>query len=208
MSDLCIIDYGMGNVGSVAAALEYLDIPYCVSNSEEEISKSHKLILPGVGAFSAAMENLKKLNLHQILEKEVIENKKPILGICIGMHVFAQSSTEGGLNEGLGWIEGQVTRLEEVDGIKIPHVGWNSVVAQSDSPIFNNFSKDSEKNFYFDHSYHFECDHKLVLGKTAYGRTITSVIQKDNILATQFHPEKSQLNGLRLINNFANYFME
>ena len=199
-----IIDYGMGNVGSVRNALEVLGYDVVISSSEENISRADHLILPGVGAFGDGMKNLQKANLVEILTKEVLVNKKPILGICLGMQMMATSGEEGGVYSGLGWISG-VTRKFELDEstFKVPHVGWNDVKNLRQSTLLQNIQNPI---FYFVHSYHLVPEDKNVaIGVTDYGEEFVSVVEKGNIFGVQFHPEKSQKAGLDLLNNFLQY---
>ena len=201
---ITIIDYGIGNTNSVLNALKTLGY-YKINISSEHklIENSDALILPGVGAFQEAMSNLKKNNLLNVLNKEVLENKKPIMGICLGMQIMGSSSTEKGLHKGLNWIKGKVLKLKLPPKFKAPHVGWNQVSFNIKSNFYS--KKYQSSNFYFDHNYHFICDNSNeAIGKTLYGQEITTVINKENILGVQFHPEKSQNSGLRLFRKFFN----
>jgi len=127
----------------------------------------------------------------------------PVFGICLGMQMFAEQSTEGGLHEGLGWVKGKVERIPEAPNVRIPHVGWNDLERDSESIMFKNI--DETATFYFDHSFALTCDDSIVAATVTYGSKIVSAIQHENIMATQFHPEKSQNNGLRLLRNFLNF---
>lgn len=197
-----IIDYKVGNHQSVANALKFLGYEFLVSSDKKEIEKASSYILPGVGAFDEAMKNLKELDLIDELKRQVLENKKPLLGICLGMQVLATQSEEGGLYEGLNFIPGKIVKFKD-KGLRIPHVGWNKVNVKVKKPLFTTISKDT--NFYFDHSYHFTCDEKYVAATSLYGDSVVAAVAKDNIFGTQFHPEKSQINGLRIFRSFFNF---
>lgn len=200
---IAIINYGMGNLGSVLNMLKRLgDYEAIITSDLEKIESAEKLILPGVGSFKKAMENLEKGGFLPILKKKVLQNKTPIMGICLGMQLFFNKSEEGDCN-GLGWIEGDVVRFNNKDNKKlnIPHMGWNMVHIKKES----NFSKDLyyENKFYFVHSYHAVCrDENDVLMATKYGYEFVSAIERDNIYGFQFHPEKSHKYGKKLFENF------
>lgn len=198
-----IVDCGIANVGSIAHALDYLGGNYIVSDRKKDLEKADALILPGVSAFAAAMENLKKLKIIDVLEKQVIGKKKPFFGICVGMQLLALDSTEEGLHAGLGWIDGHVTILQPRAKLRVPHVGWNNVRFEQSSCFFERIDEDA--HFYFDHSYHLQCEKAIVVAAYDYGTAHVAAIQKDNIFATQFHPEKSQRNGLKVMRNFLNF---
>lgn len=203
---IVIIDYGMGNIQSIVNALIFLGYEALLSRESEILNQADCYILPGVGAFGLAMENLKKYNLIDILEENIIVKKKPILGICLGMQLLAKSSTEISFHKGLGWIDATIEELRVTEDLRVPHVGWNAVEICQELPLFKGIASNS--HFYFDHSFHMVCHDKSLLSSvTIYGESITSSIQKDNIFATQFHPEKSQTAGLKLLRNFLN-FME
>ncbi len=200
---IMIINIDMGNVGSVAHALDYLGSEYSISNNKTDLERSDGLIFPGVGAFSSAMENLKRFDLLHTLEEQVLVKKKPFFGICLGMQLLAQDSTEGGSHKGLGWIAGHVTVLQPEGSLCVPHVGWNNVKVDHNSSFFKQI--DGNSHFYFDHSYHIECDEDVVVATCEYGGACVTAIHKENIFATQFHPEKSQRNGLKVLRNFLNF---
>jgi glutamine amidotransferase len=199
---ICVIDYQMGNIGAIVNMLKKIRAEVFSSSNINEIEKADKLILPGVGAFDSGMENLKRLNLIPILEKKVIGQKTPILGICLGMQLFAEKSEEG-FSEGLGWIDGEVKKFNPpADGLKIPHMGWNNINIKKQDKLFENMPIDS--GFYFVHSYYFDCNDKNnVLATTNYGYDFPSIIRKENIIGVQFHPEKSHKFGMKLLKNFA-----
>lgn len=202
---IAIIDYGMGNKHSVYNALKYIGVDSFISQNADEISQAERIILPGVGAFGAAMENLRQFSLVDILHEEVLVKGKPFLGICLGMQLLAETGTEKGLFQGLGWIAGEVLKLQpESDGYKLPHVGWNDINIKQDSALFKGLKK--ERAFYFVHSYAMHLkDYQDLAAESEYGVKFTAAIQKDNIFATQFHPEKSQKNGLTVLENFVDW---
>lgn len=197
-----IIDYKVGNHQSIANALKFLGYEFSVSSDKKEIEKASSYILPGVGAFDEAMKNLKELDLIDELRRQVIENKKPLLGICLGMQVLATKSEEGGLYEGLNFIPGKIVKFKD-ESLSIPHVGWNEVNIKIKDPLFTRIKKDA--NFYFDHSYHFTCDKQYIAATSLYGAPVVAAVARDNIFGTQFHPEKSQINGLRIFRSFFNF---
>ena len=202
---ITIIDYHMGNVSSVYNALHAIGREVKVSHRTEDIRNAHHLILPGVGAFAEGMKNLRSLGLIEPLYEEVIVNKKPLLGICLGMQLLARDGYEGGYYQGLGWLPATVKRLATTHGaLRLPHMGWNEVTVTPGSILFEGIQQDF--NFYFVHSYHLVSDDpSLIEAICEYGTTLTAAIRKDNIFATQFHPEKSHGNGLQLLRNFTNY---
>lgn len=194
---IAIIDYGIGNVTSVENALRLLGYETRITREVHRLRAADFLILPGVGSFDVGMKNLASLGLKDLLDELVLVSKKPILGICLGMQLMGNTSEENGFHRGLGWISGDVKRLELPESFRVPHVGWNDLAVKRDSPIFSRLT--SRTDFYFDHSYHFVCheqDH--VLATTQYGCELTATISKENIWGVQFHPEKSQNNGLKL----------
>jgi len=193
-----IIDYGMGNVSSVEKALNFLNIKNIISNDKNIIKNSSAILLPGVGSFSQGMNNLRELNLVDLLTDEVVNKKKPFLGICLGMQLIFEKGSEPHECDGLGWIKGEVKKLD-IDGLKIPHMGWNDIEVQNNKF----YSKINNFDFYFIHSYHVLPTFKSEIAATVnYGIDIVASIQKDNIFATQFHPEKSQQSGLCLLKEF------
>lgn len=201
---IVIIDYGMGNLHSVAKALARLNIDAVISSDKKDIQRADKLILPGIGFYAHGMRNLKKLDLLETLNKKVLKDKTPILGICLGMQLFTDWGEEGDA-KGLSWIKGKTIRFvfsKEKSNLKIPHMGWNSITARKDSSLFEGIGKDAV--FYFVHSYYVSCeDKKDILAATKYDLQFTSMVQRENIYGAQFHPEKSYKNGLTLLKNFA-----
>jgi glutamine amidotransferase len=187
----------------VSNAIKYLGYKnIIISDDEKKIQKADALILPGVGAFEECISNLKNRKLDIILNEAVIINKKPILGICVGMQLLATCSEENGVHNGLDWIKGAVKKIIVPKPLAVPHVGWNDVKSMNQNILFNRNIDNA--NFYFDHSYHFVCDENYVAGYCDYGTSITAAVQKENIFGVQFHPEKSQTNGLKLFRSFFN----
>ena len=201
---ICIIDYGLGNISSIFNSIRHIKYDPIVSCKLDDIDSCSHIILPGVGSFKKAMELLNEKQLIPILEEQVIKKKKPILGICLGMQLFATYSKENGHSKGLNWISGGVEELDSNEKeLPIPHIGWNEVIFNSRSNLFN---EKKNKDFYFLHSYHFEVKNKdYITGVCHYGKNITAVIEKDNIFGTQFHPEKSHDSGIEVIKKFIKY---
>jgi glutamine amidotransferase len=200
---IVIIDYNAGNLRSVQKSFEYNGCKAIISNEPDVIRSANKIVLPGVGAFKDGMQNLVDLNLVDVLNKEVIQNKKPFLGICLGMQLIASKSFENGVTTGLSWIDAEVDRFdfrESFNDLKIPHVGWNNVTYKRHNDLYTDIKNNND--FYFVHSYHLQTNEDIVSSTTNYGIDFVSSIQKDNIYAFQFHPEKSQKNGLKIIKNF------
>lgn len=195
---VAIIDYGMGNVLSVQKALNKIGMESIITADKDEIRNSSHIILPGVGSFNRAMENLHAKGLVSILRAEVNEHKKPFLGICLGMQLLADNGYEDGETEGLGFIEGSVREIP-AHNLPIPHIGWNDVSIKQDT-YFNNVQ---DHNFYFVHSYYLDVKNESDISATVqYGCTLTAAVQKENIFGTQFHPEKSQQEGLNILKTF------
>lgn len=198
---IIVIDYGLGNLHSVLGALEKLDYKCKSSSSIDEMEKADKLILPGVGAFGDGMKNLHQLNLVNQLTQLVVKKKKPILGICLGFQLMAKDSSEFGNNTGLGWFDANVRRLEIDPSLRVPHVGWDELTQVKNSPLFKEIPKDAL--FYYTHSYHpIVNDSVQIIGTCNYGKPFVAAMQRDNIFGVQFHPEKSQAQGLALLKNF------
>jgi glutamine amidotransferase len=201
---IVIIDYGMCNVGSIKNMLSKIGADSVITSDPRVIKTADKLILPGVGAFDNAMINLDRLGLIEILNSMVLEKKTPILGICLGMQIFSKRSEEGAL-PGLGWIDAKTIRFKfdpSSANLKIPHMGWNTIVIKKQGSILDNV--EDESRFYFVHSFHVRCaDESNILATTTYGITFHSAIIKDNIIGTQFHPEKSHKFGMNMLRNFA-----
>ena len=203
MSPIVIVNYGMGNIGSVANAFQRLGVECVVSGKPEVISQAKAIVLPGVGAFQAAMENLRARGLDDVLNEQVLRKKKPFLGICLGLQLIAQDSVELGYATGLGWIDGHVLKLQPAGSHPVPHVGWNEINPRPQATLLGQFQEGG--HFFFDHSYYLKCAPELITATCDYGGKWVASIQKDNIFAVQFHPEKSQRNGLKLLRNFTNF---
>lgn len=200
-----IIDYGVGNLLSVYNALDWIGAEAELCTDPARLADYERLILPGVGAFHMCMDSLEESGFHQPLEEAVFERRKPILGICVGMQIMATHGYEDGQHDGLGWFNADVIRLEpdSVD-MRVPQIGWNNVAFAPESPLFASIRPGSD--FYFVHSYYMEPrSEEVVIARTDYGGAITAAVQQDNIFAVQFHPEKSQDNGLLLLENFVNW---
>jgi imidazole glycerol-phosphate synthase subunit HisH len=196
---VCVLDYGSGNVRSVANLLEYLRVEHLVSNSESAIEDATHLVLPGVGAFGCAMDLIRSRIPLPAVHAAVHDQRKPFLGICVGMQVLADSGEEFGTHQGLGWIPGTVRRFHD-QGRPIPHVGWNEVRASGAAALLGDYQT---LDFYFVHSFVFHAANDAdVVGTTTYGETFPSIIRRDHIMGVQFHPEKSQKAGMLLLGNF------
>jgi imidazole glycerol-phosphate synthase subunit HisH len=198
---IVIVDYGMGNLRSVQKGFERVGSKALVSRDIEDIKSADKLVLPGVGAFPECMKNLVRFELVKPII-DFLGSGKPFLGICLGLQLLFDESEEFGLNEGLKVIPGKVKAFSRDMGLKIPHMGWNQIILKKDVPLFDGINNGSF--FYFVHSYFVEPDSSSdVATETEYGVTFTSAIARGNIFALQFHPEKSQQNGLRVLKNFS-----
>lgn len=201
---IIIIDYGLGNLGSMLNMLKKVGAEAKVSSDQECIKKADKLILPGVGSFDAGMERLKSRNLISIIEKRVINERIPILGVCLGMQLLSKRSEEGQL-PGLGWLDAETIKFKfdgEDSDLKIPHMGWNQITFKQNHRLLADLKETSR--FYFVHSYHVVCANpENILATTHYGFNFASAVAKNNILGVQFHPEKSHKFGMQLLKNFA-----
>ena len=194
---IAIVDYGMGNLRSVTNAFRRLGGNVVITRKKNVIKESDAIVLPGVGAFGKCIENLKKFDIFDLL-KELILNDKRYLGICLGMQVLFESSEEAPGVQGMGAIRGDVPRFK--GDIKVPHMGWNSIEAQKEIPILKGIN--NGEFFYFVHSYYCRPTEGVVATKTTYGIDFASSVQRGNLFACQFHPEKSQRVGLQLVRNF------
>jgi len=200
---IAIVDYGMGNVGSIANMLSRLRAEWVITSDHEIIKSADKLILPGVGAFDHAMERLDVQGLIPVIEHVVLDLRRPILGICLGVQIFTKCSEEGKLS-GLGWIDAETIQFQFPPGtndLKIPHMGWNNIDVKRNHPLFSGF--DEPPRFYFVHSYHVCCQNQEdILATSDHGIQFVAAVCHGNIMGTQFHPEKSHKFGLRLLSNF------
>lgn len=201
---IAIIDYGLGNIRAFTNIYRQLDIPVKIARKVEDLTDVSKVILPGVGAFDHAMEQLEQSGMRQQLDELVIQNKVPVVGICVGMQMLAHSSDEGKL-PGLGWIDASVKKFD-VSKINwsthLPHMGWNDVNPVKENGILKGLEKDAK--FYFLHSYYFHCNDPLnTIATTDYGIEFSCAVNKNNIYGVQFHPEKSHQYGIQLLKNFA-----
>jgi glutamine amidotransferase len=201
---ITIINYGSGNISAIGNIYDRLNIPFAVAHTPSEVNSAEKIILPGVGAFDETISMLDESGFRSILDKRVLEDGVPVLGICVGMQILAKKSEEGKLL-GLGWINGEVKKIDKsllTEKPKVPHLGWNSIQVMKENKVFENINADD--GFYFLHSFYFECsDEKDVLSKTFYGKDFASSVNYKNIYGVQFHPEKSHHNGISLLENFA-----
>lgn len=199
---ITIVDYRMGNLGSISNMLKKLGVPSKITADPQDIAEASKLILPGVGAFDAGMDNLHRSGLLPVLNERVLGAGVPTLGICLGMQLMTRRSDEGH-REGLGWIDAEALRFRPADAtLKVPHMGWNLVRPVRPSPLTDGLP--DEPRFYFVHSYHVRCNApEDVLLTTQYGEEFHSAFQHGNVMGVQFHPEKSHKFGMALLRNFA-----
>lgn len=199
---IVIVDYGLGNLRSVAGAVNRLGFDAVISSSVDDVDRAGRLILPGVGAFGDGMRHLRDLGLLEPLHAAAKRRRIPILGICLGAELMARESDEFGRHDGLGWIDASVTKLTPADSaLRVPHVGWNGVRRTRDDALLADVPDDSW--FYFVHSYCITCrDRSDVVAEADYGGPVVAALHHDNIYGTQFHPEKSQRHGLTVLKNF------
>lgn len=201
---ITIIDYGSGNIKAIANIYEKLKVPYTIASIPEQVIGAKKIFLPGVGAFDETISKLDSTGFRKVLDKEVLENKVPIMGICVGMQILADSSEEGTC-KGLGYIKGKVKKINPnliLQKPKLPHLGWNSIEVLKNNELLKDI--DPVFGFYFLHTYYFECeDQNNILATTNYGATFASAVYRENVFGIQFHPEKSHQNGVKLLHNFA-----
>jgi glutamine amidotransferase len=200
---ITIIDYGMGNLGSILNMFKRIGVESEISGDLGKIADATKILLPGVGAFDAAMERINAAGFKEILNRKALQEKVPVLGICLGMQLLTDSSEEGKL-PGLGWIPGKTVKFSFENGskLKVPHMGWNLVNEKHSGALIENLPP--EPRFYFVHSYYVKANDPLnVLATTTHGVEFDSIIQRENILGAQFHPEKSHKFGMKLLENFA-----
>ena len=200
---IAIIDYGMGNLGSICNMFKKIGVDAMITSNHQQISTAEKLVLPGVGSFDAGMKNLKDSGLELLLYEEVIIKKKPILGICLGMHLMTKRSEEGSL-QGLGWIDAETIlfKFPTVNKLKVPHMGWNIVNPVRISTLTQGMEID--ERFYFVHSYYVRCKDKEAVTMTAkYDLIFDAGFEQENIIGVQFHPEKSHKYGMELLRKYA-----
>lgn len=196
---LAILDYGMGNLRSAAKAFEHVGAEIEVTKDRERVRAADGVVLPGVGAFPKAMEAVRRLELDELL-RERHEAGVPILGICLGMQMLTHTSEEGGHHQGLGWLPADVVRIDS-EQVRVPHAGWNDTEVVRPSPIFAGLT--TRADFYYTHSYHVQArTDGIVDAVVHHGTDLTAAVRQDNVAAVQFHPEKSQDHGLRVLTNF------
>lgn len=202
MLNVGVVDYHAGNIRSILTAFEHLGAKTQVIQSYQETLALTHMVLPGVGGFSFCLERLKTSGMLPMIEEWSFRLQKPILGICVGMQLLADSSDEMGFHTGLGWLGGEVRKIDSSDpSVRVPHVGWNTVFFEQD---FGEYTKSMSADFYFDHSHAFFSPKKdEILGKTSHGQTtFCAAIRRENLIAVQFHPEKSQASGMRFLRSF------
>ena len=201
---ITIVDYGVGNLGSIINMLKKVGTKAKATSDPAELRQAEKLILPGVGAFDPGMRKLNEVGLVPLLNELVLEKKVPVIGLCLGMQLMTKGSEEG-TEAGLGWIDAKTIRFKfgpENAHLKIPHMGWNTLDIQRQHPLVSELGPESR--FYFVHSYHIVCKDEVdIVAYTDYGYPLAAVINKDNIMGAQFHPEKSHKYGMQLLKNFA-----
>jgi glutamine amidotransferase len=206
---ISIVNYGIGNIGSVANMLKHIGVPSCFAASVEEIDAASMLVLPGVGAFGMAMQALYRLDFVDVLRRKVMVEKTPILGICLGMQLLGNGSEESNSTSseaGLGFIDADFVKFRFPAGsrLKVPHMGWSPVSVKRETPLLA--MGEQEQRFYFVHSYYARCnDPADVIATAKYGDEFTCIYGRDNVFGTQFHPEKSHRFGMKLLKNFATY---
>jgi glutamine amidotransferase len=203
---LLIIDYGMGNLRSVLNAFTAIGCQAAISKNPEDMKRAKRIVLPGVGAFGDGMENLRISGWIDALDEEIQHKGKPFLGLCLGMQLLATKGTEHGIHDGLNWIAGTSEKLPNMEGnLRVPHIGWNEVIFTKKGGLFSGLG--DFQTFYFVHSYYLSPeDNSVVTGVCEYGNEFAASVEKNNILATQFHPEKSQKAGLAVLKNFMNLY--
>ena len=202
---ITIIDYGIGNIFAFQNVYKRLDIPTKIAKTSQDLADAEKLILPGVGSFDYAMNQLNDSGMREKLDELVLEKKVPVIGICVGMQMMGNRSDEGKL-EGLKWIDSEILKFDESliqQRTKLPHMGWNDVTPINNHPLFIGLEK--EAIFYFLHTFYFKCKNETEsIAISNYGISFSSAVNRDNIYGIQFHPEKSHQYGEKLLNNFAN----
>ncbi|WP_299548825.1 imidazole glycerol phosphate synthase subunit HisH [Seonamhaeicola sp.] len=201
---IIIIDYGVGNLNSIKNMIKKVGFKAEITSNIDQISKGTKFVLPGVGSFEYGINKLRSMSYFSVLEKKILEEKTPVLGVCLGAQLLFEASEEGSPVDGLGWIKGSIKKFKHSDknyNLKIPHMGWNYVKPLKYSKLLEGL--DEKSRFYFVHSYHFECKEKEAnLLETSYGYPFVSGVEKENVLGVQFHPEKSHKFGMQLYSNY------
>ena len=201
---IALVDYGMGNLKSVENAFQKVcDHNVVITNDPQRILDADMILLPGVGAFPDAMRQLNDLDLVPVLNEAVQELRKPTLGICLGMQLLCDVSYEKKVTNGLGWIPGDVRLIEGSASLRVPHVGWNSLIVAPNDSLFGFLKQD--RDYYFVHSYHVQCEQRYVLAEFDYGNRMVAAIKNDNVIGMQFHPEKSQKTGLEALRAFVTW---
>lgn len=200
-----IVDYGMGNLHSVFSAFDYLGTDVTICRHPEDLANVDKIVIPGVGAFKDCISRLRSENFVEALQEHVIQKAKPVMGICLGMQVMATRSFEGGEFEGLGWFDAEIIRLHPADTtVRVPNIGWNEIDHRENFPLFKGLPQKAD--LYLVHSYYMHCNNPAdIVATYFYDHIVTAAVSKNNIFATQFHPEKSQDYGLRILDNFINW---
>jgi len=204
---IVILDYGVGNLNSIKNMIKKVGFTSVITSDVNMIKEATKFILPGVGSFEYGINKLRNMPYFSVLEKKVLVEKIPILGVCLGAQLLFEESEEGGSISGLGWIKGCIKKfkIEQDYDLKIPHMGWNYVTPLKKSKLLDGI--DEKSRFYFVHSYHFDCEDKgTPLLETNYGYSFVSAVEKDNVLGVQFHPEKSHKFGMKLYSNYLNNY--
>ena len=200
---IVIVDYGMGNVRSLRNAFDFLGYDAIISRDINDLEAADRIVLPGVGAFRDAIVAIRALGLEAPLCHYALEVRKPILGVCLGMQLLAKTSVEYGTHKGLGWIDADVIPLKSSSVDKVPHVGWNDIKITGSEWLFEGLPKNPD--FYFVHSFHMACaNQSSVIATSTHNGDFTAAVAHKNIVATQFHPEKSQDNGLKVLDNWLN----
>lgn len=196
---IAIVDYGLGNIRAFGNIYKRLNVPFVYASTVNELMKATGIVLPGVGSFDYAMKKLNDSGLRETLDKLVLEKKTPVIGICVGMQIMANSSDEG-TTKGLGWLDTNVKKFDEKSEFPLPHMGWNQLLL-NDNPIFTELKSTPE--FYFLHTYHFDAEFEHVIATAQYANKIGCIVNQDNIYGIQCHPEKSHQAGVTLLKNFA-----
>jgi glutamine amidotransferase len=203
MNRVAIIGYGMGNIASLYNAFKAIEAEVFVAETANELERAERFVLPGVGAFPKGMEQLHLLGFDEAMRRLVMEERRPLLGVCLGMQLLASVGEEHRLCDGLGFLPGRVVRFE-TKGLRLPHIGWNDTVSRRENPLLEPVG--SNEVFYYVHSYHLVPeDEKNIILTSDYGIEFVSGVQRDNVLGVQFHPEKSHQNGLNLLRNFMGF---